>query len=169
VGTTQLYTYSVLTLDAQTGTLQSVFTPTQDTAYRPSDLDIDFGGSAALYTQGGLPMVAVANKNGTLFVLNAKDLSVVKTRQLLPYDVNGQRIPSVDPHPNSTSQVPSIPDNCTSDSTQAENYSGVFGAPAVDPANGIIFVGMGGPNYHSASPGIPEHALHAGREVGHAG
>lgn len=153
-GTSQLYTYSVLTLDAQTGALQSVYTPTQDTAYRPSDLDIDFGGSAALFTQAGQPVVAVANKNGTLFLLNATDLSVIKTRQLLPYDVNGQRIPSVDLHTNSTALVPSVPANCVSDNTPAENYSGVFGAPAVDPANGIIFVGMGGPNYHSASPGI---------------
>lgn len=153
-GTSQLYTYSVLTLNAQTGALQSVYTPTQDTAYRPSDLDIDFGGSAALFTQAGQPMVAVANKNGTLFLLSATDLSVIKTRQLLPYDVNGQRIPSVDLHTNSTALVPSVPANCVSDNTPAENYSGVFGAPAVDPANGIIFVGMGGPNYHSASPGI---------------
>ena len=30
----------------------------------------------------------------------------------------------------------------------------MFGAPAVDTANGLIFVGIGGPNYHNASPGI---------------
>jgi outer membrane protein assembly factor BamB len=149
-----LYSYSVLALDAATGTLKGRFTPTQDTSYRPSDGDIDFGGSAAVFTQNGRRVVAVANKNGTLFLLDAGDLSVIKTRQLLPYDVNGQRIPSVDPHPNSTAVEPSIPSNCVSDSTWAENYSGVFGAPAVDTANGLIFVGIGGPNYHAASPGI---------------
>jgi outer membrane protein assembly factor BamB len=153
----QLYTYSVLTLDAETGALQKIFTPTQDTSYRPSDLDIDFGGSAAVFTQGSRQVVAVANKNGTLFLLDASDLSVINARQLLPYDsVTGQRIPSVDPHPSSSnnSVSPSVPDNCTSDSSQGENFSGAFGAPAVDTANGIIFVGLGGPNYHSSGPGI---------------
>lgn len=155
-GISPAYTYSVLILNAATGNLVAHYAPTQDTSYRPSDGDIDFGGSAAVFTQNGQRMVAVANKNGTLFLLNAADLSVVKTRQLLPYDVNGQQIPSVDPHPSETndSLVPSIPDNCTSNTNWAENYSGVFGAPAVDTANGLIFVGIGGPNYHGASPGI---------------
>lgn len=153
-GESPKYTYSILILDATSGNLVAHFAPGQETSYRPSDGDIDFGGSAAVFTQNGNPVVAVANKNGTLFLLSAKDLSVIKTRQLLPYDQNGQCIPSVDPHPDSDSQVPSIPANCVSDTTWAENYSGVFGAPAVDTANGIIFVGMGGPNYHGAGPGI---------------
>lgn len=153
-GIAPAYTYSVLILDAASGSLVAHFAPTQDTSYRPSDGDIDFGGSAAVFTQNGRQVAAVANKNGTLFLLDAGDLSVIKTRQLLPYDVNGQRIPSVDPHPDSSAVNPSIPSNCVSDTNWAENYSGVFGAPAVDPANGLIFVGMGGPNYHGASPGI---------------
>jgi outer membrane protein assembly factor BamB len=155
-GVALAYTYSVLILDAATGDLKQRFVPTQDTSYRPSDTDIDFGGSAAVFTQNGRRVVAVANKNGALFLLDAADLSVIKSRQLLPYDTSGQAIPSVDPHPdpNNPAVSPSFPSNCFSDTCQAENYSGVFGAPAVDPVNGIIFVGMGGPNYHSASPGI---------------
>jgi outer membrane protein assembly factor BamB len=150
------YTYAVLILDAGTGALKAHFIPTQDTSYRPSDGDIDFGGSAAVFTRNGQRVVAVASKNGTLFLLDAADLSLLGTRQLLPYDTGGSCIPSVNPHPASSndSLVPGTPSNCVSDTNWAENYSGVFGAPAVDTANGIIFVGMGGPNYHGASPGI---------------
>ena len=148
------YAYSVLILDAATGAFKAQFLPTQDTSYRPSDTDIDFGGSAAVFTQNGRRVVAVANKNGTLFLLDAGDLSVIKTRQLLPYDQNGQRIPSVDPHPTDQSVGPMTPSNCESDGNPAENYSGVFGAPAVNTDRGVIFIGMGGPNYHPASPGI---------------
>jgi outer membrane protein assembly factor BamB len=150
-GVSPAYSYSVLILDAQTGAFKQRFAPTQETSYRPSDGDIDFGGSAAVFTQNGRQVLAVANKNGTLFLLDAGDLSVIKTRQLLPYDDNGQCIPTVDPHVNI---VPNVPTNCVSDTTWNENYSGVFGAPAVDTVNGLIYVGIGGPNYHSVSPGI---------------
>ncbi|HEX6910623.1 MAG TPA: PQQ-binding-like beta-propeller repeat protein [Longimicrobium sp.] len=150
-GVSPAYTYSVLILNAKSGDFVARYAPTQETSYRPSDGDIDFGGSAAVFTQNGRRVVAVANKNGTLFLLDALDLSVIKTRQLLPYDVNGNCIPTVDPH---VPIVPNVPTNCQSDTTWNENYSGVFGAPAVDTANGLIFVGIGGPNYHSVSPGI---------------
>lgn len=149
----QPYTYSVLALDASTGALLHRFEPTQDTSYRPSDLDIDFGGSPALYTQNGEKRVAVANKNGSLFILD-QDLNRVNWRQLLPYDTSGQRVPTVDPHPVSQDLSPPTPPNCESDNTTGENFSGPFGTPAVDTANGIIFVGLGGPNYHYPAPGI---------------
>ncbi|HST59758.1 MAG TPA: PQQ-binding-like beta-propeller repeat protein [Longimicrobium sp.] len=148
------YAYSVLILDAATGTFKAQYLPTQDSSYRPSDIDIDFGGSAAVFTQNGKPVVAAANKNGTLFLLDATDLTLLKQRQLLPYDMDGQRIPSVDPHPTDQSVNPVTPDNCESDNNLNENYSGPFGAPAVDTDRGLIYVGLGGPNYHNASPGI---------------
>lgn len=149
------YAYSVLILDAATGALKAHFTPTQDTSYRPSDGDIDFGGSAAVFTDSsGQTVVAVASKNGSLFVLDPQTLEPLATHQLLPYDVQNQRIPSVDPHPTDESVAPQTPPNCESDQNWNENYSGVFGAPAVIPSKGLIFVGMGGPNYHNASPGI---------------
>ncbi|HLM67935.1 MAG TPA: PQQ-binding-like beta-propeller repeat protein, partial [Longimicrobium sp.] len=155
ITTVPAYSYSVLILDAETGTLKAHFTPTQDTSYRPSDGDIDFGGSAVVFTDStGQKLVAVANKNGTLFLLDPQTLEKVATRQLLPYDIHGQRIPSVNPHPTDQHVNPLTPSNCLSDQTWAENYSGVFGAPAVIPSEGLIFVGMGGPNYHPASPGI---------------
>lgn len=149
------YGYSVLILDAATGALKAHYTPTADTSYRPSDGDIDFGGSAAVFTDpSGQTVVTVANKNGSLFVLNAQTLEPLAIHQLLPYDTSGQRIPSVDPHPTDQGVSPQTPPNCESDQNWNENYSGVFGAPAVIPSQGLIFVGMGGPNYHNASPGI---------------
>lgn len=155
-GTPQLpqpYTYSILALDATAGTLLHTFTPTQDTCYRPSDLDVDFGGSPILYTQDGNKRVAVANKNGTLFVLD-QDLNLLVQKQMLPYDTSGNQIPTVDPHPIDRSLTPLTPSNDESNAKTGENYSGAFGAPAVDPVNGRLFVGLGGPNYHNPSPGI---------------
>jgi outer membrane protein assembly factor BamB len=148
------YTYSVVALDAGTGKLLASFQPTQDTSYRPSDTDIDFGGSPTVFTLNDEKVVAVANKNGSLFILDAGTLALKSWRQLLPYDVSGQRIPSVDPHPTSPALSPPTPDNCESDQNQNENYHGAFGCPAVDPASGTIFVALGGPNYHSPAPGL---------------
>jgi outer membrane protein assembly factor BamB len=148
------YTYAVLSLDAASGSLLAHFQPTQDTSYRPSDTDIDFGGSPTLFTLNGEKVVAVANKNGSLFVLDADTLALKAWRQLLPYDVTGQRIPSVDPHPSSPELAPPTPDNCESDQNQNENYHGAFGCPAVDPVSGRLFVALGGPNYHAAAPGL---------------
>ncbi|HYR09330.1 MAG TPA: PQQ-binding-like beta-propeller repeat protein [Longimicrobium sp.] len=149
------YAYSVLILDAASGALKAHFTPTQDTSYRPSDGDIDFGGSAAVFTQNDRRVVAAASKNGSIFLLDAGDLSLIRWRQMLPYSQDGQRIPTVDPHPRDMQHnQPPTPSNCESDNTWSENYSGTFGAPAVDPVNGLIFVGLGGPNYHGAGPGL---------------
>jgi outer membrane protein assembly factor BamB len=155
-GTRQLpqpYTYSILVLDATAGTLLHTYTPTQDTCYRASDTDIDFGGSPILYTQDGNKRVAVANKNGSLFVLD-QDLNLVAHEQMLPYDTSGNQIPTVDPHPIDQSLTPLTPSNAESNATPGENYAGPFGAPAVDPVNGRLFVGLGGPNYHNPSPGL---------------
>jgi outer membrane protein assembly factor BamB len=151
----QPYTYSILTLDATQGTLVHVFAPTQDTSYRETDTDVDFGGSPILYTQNGQKRVAVACKNGTVFVLD-QDLNLLAHRQMLPYDTSGDQIPTVDPHPASQALTPPTPSNAESNdpANAGENYAGTFGAPAVDPVNGRLFVGLGGPNYHSPNPGI---------------
>jgi outer membrane protein assembly factor BamB len=100
--------------------------------------------------------VAIASKNGTLFVLD-QDLNLVAHQQMLPYDTSGDQIPTVDLHPPKAevnTLAPLAPPNEVSNANQNENYSGAFGAPAVDPANGRLFMGLGGPNYHFASPGI---------------
>jgi outer membrane protein assembly factor BamB len=151
----QPYTYSILSLDAAAGTFVDVFAPTQDTSYRETDTDVDFGGSPILYTQDGQKRVAVANKNGTVFVLD-QNLKLVAQRQMLPYDTGGHQVPTVDPHPASQALAPPTPSNDESNDplNAGENYSGTFGAPAVDPVNGRLFVGLGGPNYHSPGPGI---------------
>jgi outer membrane protein assembly factor BamB len=163
------YTYSVVCLDAATGNLLASFQPTQDTSYRPSDTDIDFGGSPTVFTLSGEKVVAVANKNGSLFILDAGTLALKNWRQLLPYDVNGQRIPSVDPHPTSQALSPPTPDNCESDQNQNENYHGAFGCPAVDPATNTIFVALGGPNYHSPAPGLDNQTTPFMRAVNASG
>ena len=148
------YTYSVVALDAATGSLLASFQPTQDTSYRPSDTDIDFGGSPTLFSIAGEKLVAVANKNGSVFVLDANTLQLKNSRQLLPYADDGQRIPSVDPHPTSQALSPPTPDNCESDQNQNENYHGAFGCPAIDPVTNTLFVALGGPNYHQPAPGL---------------
>ncbi|MEZ4935185.1 MAG: hypothetical protein R2788_24005 [Saprospiraceae bacterium] len=35
-----------------------------------------------------------------------------------------------------------------------ENYFGPFNTVAVDPKTGTLFIGVGGPNYHTARLGI---------------
>jgi hypothetical protein len=53
-------------------------------------------------------------------------------------------------------------DNETSNATPGENFSGVFNTAALYPGStdnpqtisARFFIGMGGPNYHNASPGI---------------
>ena len=96
-------------------------------SYRPDDTDVDFGGSPSLYTQSGQDVVAFAGKNGAAFLLDPATMNKLAFRQLLPTFANGNPIPAVDAH-----QGP------------GENKSGVFGTPAVDPAWGHVYFGLGG-------------------------
>jgi outer membrane protein assembly factor BamB len=157
------YSNGVLSLDAETGEFKAFFQMPHYSNYRPSDGDIDLGGAPVIFNLNGTRVVGIACKNGSFFVLHADKLQPIKHRQMLPYHNDGTRIATVDAHPNPAdgSLNPHIP-NELSDQIPNENFSGVFNTGALYPGSNDspqtisprIFYGMGGPNYHSASPGI---------------
>lgn len=165
------YSNGVLALDAATGEFQAFFQVPPESNYRPSDIDIDVGSAPIIFnwnggTQGARKAIGLGCKNGSFFVLDADTLELLAQRQLLPFHNPPQEekwIATVDPHPSpSDGNInPQIP-NELSNQIPNENYSGVFNTPAVYPGSGDnpqtisprVFLGMGGPNYHSQAPGI---------------
>lgn len=155
------YSNGLLCLDAGTGAFRGFYQVPLDSCYRHSDIDIDLGGAPVLFPLNGTKVVSFACKNGSCFVLNATTLQVLRRRQMLPYHNDGSRIDTVDPHPADGSINPHVP-SALSDQIPNENYSGVFNTGALYPGSNDnpqtisprIFFGMGGPNYHSQSPGI---------------
>lgn len=157
------YSNGLLSLDAETGEFKAYFQVPPDSNYRPSDTDIDVGGSPVIFNSKNRKVVGLACKNGSFFVMDADDLKLLNQRQMLPYHNDGTCIGTVDAHSNPADGTlnPHVP-NELSDKIPNENYSGVFNTGALHPGsnnNGQpissrIFFGMGGPNYHSASPGI---------------
>ena len=155
------YSNGVLSLDAATGSLHGFFQVIPESHYRPSDADVDVGGSPTLFDlnlgpSDNLRVVGIGCKNGGYFILRADTLQLLMWRQMLPYYNEGTQIPTVDPHPfqAAASSTTNPPTNAESNVTVAENFSGTFGTAAIQPDLNILFVGIGGPNYHSASPGI---------------
>jgi outer membrane protein assembly factor BamB len=153
----------LLTLNAKTGAFEAFFQIPPESTYRDSDIDVDVGASPVLYTRpDGRRVVAVGCKNGSFFVLDASSLECLAWRQLLPKftnsTVDGDQIPTVDPHPTSAQANNNTPNpriaNRQSDDENTENYSGIYSTAAVDPATGRLFVGVGGNNYHAVAPGI---------------
>jgi len=141
---------SIVSLDATNGTFIAQFAPDASTNYRATDDDVDFGGSPTVFTLNGNKVVAAGCKNGGIFLLDAKTLKLLAWRQLLPYENgvlrNGTPIDTVDLHDNGPGSV-------------GENFSGTYSTPAVHPADdtgngGMLFIGVGGNNYHSVSFGI---------------
>ena len=156
------YSNGLLSLDAETGEFKAFFQVPPDSNYRPSDIDIDVGGSPVIFNLNNRKVVGLACKNGSFFVMDADTLKLLNQRQMLPYKNDGTRIETVDSHSNPADGTlnPHIP-NELSDKIPNENYSGVFNTGAIHPGSNSgqpissrIFFGMGGPNYHSASPGI---------------
>ena len=157
------YSNGLLSLDAETGRKNRFFQVLPESNYRTSDADVDIGGSPTILTLSGtgIKAVGIGCKNGGYFILDADTLQLLSWRQLLPYYNNGTQIPTVDPHVNSAEFSVRVT-NAESNATIAENYSGTFGTgafypgPAQDtyPSSQRLFIGIGGPNYHSASPGI---------------
>jgi outer membrane protein assembly factor BamB len=157
------FSNGLLSLDADTGEYRAFFQAPPESVYRASDFDIDVGSSPVLFEWGGQKAVAIPCKNGSLFILDANTLELLKWRQLLPYMNDGSQIETVDPHPNPNDPTlnPHVA-NDQSNATPGENFSGAFNTPAYYPGSDDdtqtvsprIFVALGGPNYHSASPGI---------------
>ena len=150
----QRYSYGLLALEASTGAVAGFYQATSDTNYRPSDVDIDFGGSPTIFTRQGRTVVGLGCKNGTYFVIDAETLECVVKRQMLPVYNDGGRIETVDPHPEDTSLFnPTVP-NSVSDRVKAENLFGTYSTAAVHTGLQRLYVGIGGNNYHNSSPGI---------------
>jgi outer membrane protein assembly factor BamB len=156
------FSNGLLSLDADTGEYKAFFQVLHESNYRESDFDIDIGSSPVIFDLNGRKVVSITCKNGSVSILDAESLVLIKWRQLLPYRNDGKTwIETVDPHSPTNDLNPHVT-NDQSNATPGENYSGVFNTAALYPGSGDrpqtisprLFIGMGGPNYHSASPGI---------------
>lgn len=154
------YSNGLLALDAATGDFKGFVQFPPESSYRPSDIDVDVGGSPTLFTdENGRRLVALGCKNGGFMTLDAKTLEIVKLRQLLPYmDGKGEQFPKIDPHPPASEQNvlnPPVSNEESNDpQNQNENYTGTYSTPAVHPGLRRLFLGIGGKNYDLQSAGI---------------
>jgi outer membrane protein assembly factor BamB len=149
------FSNGILSLDASTGDFKGFFQASPDSSYRPSDVDVDFGGSPMVFTLNGRRVVAAGCKNGGFFVLDAKTMKLVNQRQLLPYYNDGTQIPTVDPHvPATNNDLDVWVPNEVSNSVQQENFYGTYSTPAIHSGLRRIFMGIGGNNYHNVAAGI---------------
>jgi len=152
----------ILALNALTGEFFQFTQMPASTSYRPTDLDVDIASSSTIYTIGGVAdvparkVVGVGCKNGGFMICDAHTLDLIKAVSLLPRYNDGTQIPKIDPHPAPAQQNDINPavSNEVSNSNTGENYFGPFNTAAVDPKTGTLFIGIGGPNYHSQGPGI---------------
>ncbi len=152
----------VLALHAATGKFVNFTQMPASTAYRPTDLDVDIGSACTIYTipaAGGNParkVVGVGCKNGGFMICDAKTLKLIQAVSLLPRNNNGTQVAEIDPHPpvSRANEINPIISNKVSNANWGENYFGPFNTAAVDPVTGTLFIGIGGPNYHNAAPGI---------------
>ena len=152
------FSNGLLSLDADTGEFRAFFQVPPESNYRDSDFDIDIGSAPVITMLGSQKVAILTCKNGGFFVLDAATLKLVKWRQMLPYMNDGTWIPDVDKHPIDSNALNPQVGNDESNNTPGENFSGAFNTAAFYPGgNGIsprFFIGLGGPNYHNASPGI---------------
>ncbi len=157
------FSNGLLCLDATTGKFIAFFQVPPESNYRDSDIDIDIGSAPVIANLGTRKVVILTCKNGSFHVLDANDLKLIKWRQLLPYqNDNKTRIGTVDAHPKDPNALNPHVTNEESDETPGENFSGPFNTAAFYPGSADnpqtisprFFIGMGGPNYHNASPGI---------------
>lgn len=156
------YSNGLLALDATTGAFAGFVQFPPESSYRPTDIDVDVGGSPTLFTnQQGRRLVALGCKNGGFMILDAKTLAIVTWRQILP-DASptppDNQFQAVDPHPPASQQNEMNPQvtNQTSNNPKntGENWTGTYSTAAVHPGLGRLFLGIGGKNYGMASPGI---------------
>jgi outer membrane protein assembly factor BamB len=152
------FSNGLLALDATTGQFRAFFQVPAESNYRVSDFDIDIGSAPVITMLGSQKVAILTCKNGGFFVLDAGTLKLIKWRQMLPYMNDGTWIPDVDKHPVDQNALNPQVGNDESNATPGENFSGAFNTAAFYPGSSNIsprfFIGLGGPNYHSASPGI---------------
>lgn len=156
------YSNGLLALDASTGAFAGFVQFPPESSYRPTDIDVDVGGSPTLFTNGqGRRLVALGCKNGGFMILDARTLEIVTWRQILPEaspTPPDNQFPAVDPHPPAWQQNQMNPQvtNQTSNNLNntGENWTGTYSTAAVHPGLGKLFLGIGGKNYGMASPGI---------------
>lgn len=153
------YANGLLVLDASTGAFQGFVQFPPESSYRPSDIDVDVGGSPTLFTnEQGRRLVALGCKNGGFMTIDAKTLDIVKLRQILPYADGSSQFPAIDPHPPASQQNEINPrvTNEVSNAAQnaGENWTGTYSTAAVHPGLRRLFLGLGGKNYDLASSGI---------------
>jgi outer membrane protein assembly factor BamB len=149
------YTNSVLVLRGFTGKFVASVQIPASSSYRPSDIDVDIGGSPTLYELDGRKLVGIGCKNGAYVVFDAVNFEIVRVRQLLPLHEDGTQIATVDPHgPDEPATPAPVVPNEWSNEVQGENYMGTYSTAAVCSAQGKLFIGLGGNNYHYLSPGI---------------
>jgi len=129
-----LYGSGLLALDADTGTFAGFHQPAIDDSYWPLDSDIDVPGSPTVFTQAGRRVVGYGSKNGSYFLLDAQDLSVIARRQLLPRS-GGSGVPG-----DRGAGIPSV----VPTGGAGENKWGVLGTAALHRGTGTLFVGLGG-------------------------
>lgn len=149
------YSNSVVVLQGASGAfLASVQIPASS-SYRPSDTDVDIGGSPTLYEVDGRQLVGIGCKNGAYLTFDATSYEIVAVRQLLPLHRDGSQVATVDPHGPDDANAPNpVITNERSNQRDGENYSGTYSTAAVCSVQGKLFIGIGGNNYHYLSPGI---------------
>lgn len=149
------YTNSVLVLAASNGAFKACVQIPASTSYRPSDIDVDIGGAPTLWQINGRKVVGIGCKNGCMMTFDAKTYEIIQTRQMLPYMNDGSQIPTVDPHGvDDPSQPNPVLTNDQSNQTQGENFHGTYSTAALCTAQGKLFIGIGGNNYHFICSGI---------------
>ena len=152
------FSNGLLSLDANTGEYKAFFQVPPESNYRKSDFDIDIGSAPVITMLGSEKVVIMTCKNGGFFVLNADTLQLKKWRQMLPYMNDGTWVTNVDKHPPDPNAINPGVTNDVSNVTPGENFSGAFNTAAFYPGSTNVsprfFIGLGGPNYHNASPGI---------------
>jgi outer membrane protein assembly factor BamB len=131
-----LYGSGLISLDATTGAFKAFFQPTREDSYWPGDYDIDVPGAPTVVVRGKDRVVAFGSKNGSFFLLDPNTLAPVARRQMLPR-AGGTGVPG-----NRGTGVPGVVPTGGS----GENMYGIFGTPAVHPATGKLFIGIGGYN-----------------------
>ncbi|HSR67187.1 MAG TPA: PQQ-binding-like beta-propeller repeat protein [Acidobacteriota bacterium] len=141
----QRYGSGLIALDANTGDFRGFHTSQPDDSYHPNDSDIDSPGAPTVFSRGGQRVVCYGCKNGSFFLLDAGNLSVLgggaQRRQLLARE-NGSGHPGNRGNP--------IPGVATGGGLQ-ENKWGVMATPAIHYGLGTIYVGLGG--YSGAGDG----------------